>query len=387
MEGISHEAASLAGHLRLGKLVAIYDHNGISLDGPTSLSFTEDVPARFGAYGWRVLHIRDGNDLEQIDAALAEAQISDGRPTIIVCKTHIGFGSPNKQDSQASHGAALGPEETALTKRAYGWPRAAKFLVPDDVAAWARRWSARGSGARRRLGGRDSRHTAQAEPELAAEFERALAGALPDGWDADLPRFGPDDKLATRAAGAKVINAIAARVPELVQGAADLSSSTDTTLKEAGVVTPGSSRDATSTTGCASTRWAQSPTGSRLHGGLRPVASTFLMFFDYMKNTIRLAALMEIPSIFVFTHDSIALGEDGPTHQPVEHLAALRAIPNLVTIRPADGNETAAAWRVAMERTDGPTVLVLSRQALPTLDGPADVARGAYVVADGTTAS
>ena len=381
MEGISHEAASLAGHLGLGKLVAIYDHNGISLDGPTSLSYTEDVPARFAAYGWRVLHIRDGNDLEQIDAALAEAKISDGRPTLIVCKTHIGFGSPNKQDSQASHGAALGPEETALTKLAYGWPLEPTFLVPDDVAAWAPEMVARGAELADAWAERFAAYR-EAEPELAAEFERALAGVLPDGWDADLPRFGPDDKLATRAAGAKVINAVAARVPELVQGAADLSSSTDTTLKEAGVVHPGEFQGRNLYYGVREHAMGAITNGLTLHG-LRPVASTFLMFFDYMKNTIRLAALMEIPSIFVFTHDSIALGEDGPTHQPVEHLPALRAIPNLVTIRPADGNETAAAWRVAMERTDGPTVLVLSRQALPMLDGAADVARGAYVVADG----
>ncbi len=381
MEGISHEAASLAGHLGLGRLVAIYDHNGISLDGPTSLSYTEDVPARFAAYGWRVLHIRDGNDLDQIDAALAEARISDGRPTLIVCKTHIGFGSPNKQDSQAAHGAALGPEETALTKQAYGWPLEPTFLVPDDVAAWAPEMVARGKELADAWAERFAAYR-EGEPDLAAEFERALAGVLPDGWDADLPRFGPDDKLATRAAGAKVINAVAARVPELVQGAADLSSSTDTTLKEAGVVHPGEFQGRNLYYGVREHAMGAITNGLTLHG-LRPVASTFLMFFDYMKNTIRLAALMEIPSIFVFTHDSIALGEDGPTHQPVEHLPALRAIPNLVTIRPADGNETAAAWRVAMERTDGPTVLVLSRQGLPTLDGAADVARGAYVVADG----
>ena len=382
MEGISHEAASFAGHLKLGKLIVIYDDNGISLDGPTSLSFTEDVPARFAAYGWRVLHINDGNDLAEIDAALAAAQESDGRPTLIDCKTHIGFGSPNKQDSHASHGAALGPEEAAATKRAYGWPEDAKFLIPDDVAVWAPAMIERGAAF---AAGWTTRFAAyrDAEPELATEFGRALAGELPDGWDADLPRFGPEDKLATRAAGAKAINAVAARVPELVQGSADLSSSTDTTLKERGVVTPHDFSGRNLYYGVREHAMGAITNGLTLHGGLRPVASTFLMFFDYMKNTIRLAGLMEIPSIFVFTHDSIALGEDGPTHQPVEHLAALRAIPNIVTIRPADGNETAAAWRIAMERADGPTVLVLSRQALPTLDGPADVARGAYVVADG----
>ena len=383
MEGISHEAASIAGHLKLGKLIAIYDDNGISLDGPTDLSLSDDVAMRFAAYGWRVLHIADGNDLGQIDAALATAQESDGRPTLIICTTHIGFGSPNKQDSHASHGAALGPEETIATKRAYGWPEDAQFLVPDEVAAWTPHMIQRGNelaGAwRDRFAAYRSAH-----PDLAGEFERATAGELPDGWDTDVPAFGPDDAPATRAAGAKVINAIAGRMPELVQGAADLSSSTSTDLKKLGVVSAGSFAGRNLYYGVREHAMGAITNALTLHGGLRPVASTFLMFFDYMKNTIRLAALMEIPSIFVFTHDSIALGEDGPTHQPVEHLAALRAIPNVVTIRPADGNETAAAWRVAIERTDGPTVLVLTRQGLPTLDGPADVARGAYVVADGT---
>jgi transketolase len=382
MEGISHEAASIAGHLGLGKLIAIYDSNGISLDGPTSLSFTEDVPARFTAYGWRVLHIDDGNDLDVIDAALREAAASDGRPTLVVCRTHIGFGSPNKQDNHSSHGSPLGPDEAAATKRAYGWPEDAEFLIPDGVAAWAGEMTDRGRLAQAAWQERFAAYRA-ANPDLAADFERAVSGELPADWDADLPRFGPDDKLATRAAGARIVNALGGRVPELVQGSADLSSSTDTTLKERGVVGPGDFSGRNLYYGVREHAMGAITNGLTLHGGLRPVASTFLMFFDYMKNTIRLAGLMEIPSVFVFTHDSIALGEDGPTHQPVEHLPALRAIPNVVTIRPADGNETAAAWRVAMRREDGPTVLVLTRQALPTLDGPADVERGAYVVADG----
>jgi transketolase len=383
MEGISHEAASFAGHLRLGKLVAIYDSNEISLDGPTSLTFTEDVPARFAAYGWRVLRIDDGNDLEQIDAVLADAREGgDGRPTLVVCRTHIGYGSPNKQDSHASHGAALGAEEAAATKRAYGWPEDARFLVPDEVAAWAPEMIARGRARHEEWEARRAAHR-QAHPDLAAEFDRVGLGALPDGWDAGLPAFGPDDRLATRAAGSRVLNALAAALPEIVQGAADLASSTDTTIKGAATVTADDFAGRNIYYGVREHAMGAITNALALHGGLRPVASTFLMFFDYMKNTIRLAGLMEIPSVFVFTHDSIALGEDGPTHQPVEHLPALRAIPNVVTIRPADGNETAAAWRVAAERTEGPTVLVLTRQALPTLDGPADVARGAYVVADG----
>ncbi len=383
MEGISHEAASIAGHLKLDKLIAIYDDNGISLDGPTTLSFGDDVPGRFAAYGWRVLHIEDGNDLAQIDDALTRAQESDGRPTLIVCTTHIGFGSPNKQDTSSVHGSALGPEETVLTKRAYGWPEDAQFLVPDEVGAWTLHMVDRGDELVANWNARFDVYRA-ALPQLAEEFERVIEGKLPEGWDAEIPTFGPDDKPATRAAGNKVINAIAARLPELVQGAADLSSSTDTTLKDMGVVSAGEFSGRNLYYGVREHAMGAITNGLTLHGGFRPVASTFLMFFDYMKNTIRLAALMEIPSIFVFTHDSIALGEDGPTHQPVEHLAAIRAIPNVVMIRPADGNETAAAWRVAIERTDGPTVLVLTRQGLPTLDGPADVARGAYVVADGT---
>ncbi len=382
MEGISHEAASIAGHLKLGKLIAIYDSNHISLDGPTSLSFSEDVPARFGAYGWRVLHIEDGNDLVQIDAALAEAMASDGRPTLIVCRTHIGYGAPTKQDTQKAHGSPLGPEEAAAAKRAYDWPADQPFLVPDEVAAWQDEMRHRGAEAEAAWSEAFEAYRA-AEPELAATLERTLAGDLPDDWADALPVFGPDDKPATRAASGQVLNAVAGELPELVQGAADLSSSTDTTLKAFGTVTADDFGGRNLYFGVREHAMGAIANGITLHGGFRPIVSTFLQFYDYMKNTVRLAALMEIGSIFVYTHDSIALGEDGPTHQPIEHLAALRAVPNLVTIRPADGNETAQAWRVALERSDGPTVLVLTRQGLPTLPGTADVARGAWVVADG----
>ena len=382
MEGISHEAASLAGHLKLGKLIAIYDHNNISLDGPTDLSFSEDVGARFGAYNWRVLHITDGNDLAMIDAALADAQNSDGRPTLIICKTHIGYGAPTKQDTQKAHGSPLGAEEAAAAKRAYGWPEDQPFLVPAEVDAWKTEMRARGAELEATwTQAFDAYRTA--EPELAALFERVMSGELPDGWEDALPTFGPDDKPATRAASGTVLNAIAARVPELVQGAADLSSSTDTTFKAFGPVTPDDKSGRNIYFGVREHAMGAMVNGMVLHGGLRAVGSTFLQFFDYMKNTVRLAALMEIGSIFVYTHDSIALGEDGPTHQPIEHLAALRAIPGCVTLRPADGNETAQAWKIALERTEGPTVLVLTRQGLPTLPGTPTVERGAWVVADG----
>jgi transketolase len=386
MEGISHEAASLAGFLRLERLVGIYDDNRISLDGPTSLSFGEDVPARFEAYGWRVLRVPDGNDLAAIDAALARAARPDGRPTLVVCRTHIGYGSPNKQDTAAAHGAPLGEDEVAATKRAYGWPEHPPFLVPDDVAAWAREMVER--GRRHEEAWRERMEAYAAEhPGEAEEFARVTAGELPEGWEAALPRFAPGESLATRASAGKVLNALAAVVPELVQGAADLSTSTSTNLADQGVVAPGDYSGRNIYFGVREHAMGAMTNGIAAHGGLRPACATFFTFSDYMKNTIRLAALMRLPSIFVFTHDSVGLGEDGPTHQPIEHLAALRAIPGLVTIRPADAREAAAAWAVALGRTHGPTALVLSRQALPTLDGPADVGRGGYVLADGDDAA
>jgi transketolase len=383
MEGISHEAASIAGFLRLERLIGIYDDNRISLDGPTSLAFAEDVPARFAAYGWRVLRVDDGNDLAAIERALSEGQEPDGRPTLIVCRTHIGYGAPTKQDTAAAHGSPLGPEETAAAKRAYGWPEAPTFLVPDEVAAWAGELTERGrelvDAWRERMAAYAAAHPAEAE-----ELARVGEGRLPEGWDRVAPRFPPGESLATRAAGGAVMNAFAATVPELVQGAADLSSSTSTTLKDMGVVEPGAYAGRNLYYGVREHAMGAITNGIAAHAGLRPVCSTFFTFSDYMKNTIRLAALMGLPSIFVYTHDSVGLGEDGPTHQPIEHLAALRSIPGLVTIRPADATETAAAWRVAIGRTGAPTALVLTRQALPTLPGGAPpVERGAYVLADG----
>ncbi len=383
MEGISHEASSIAGFLRLDKLVGIYDDNHISLDGPTSLSFGEDIPARFGAYGWRVLRVADGNDTEELAARFSEAAVSDGRPTLICCHTHIGFGSPNKHDSSSAHGSPLGPEEVALTKKAYGWPEDAQFLVPEGVAEWAPEMIARGNIREAAWDAKFASY-ATAFPSEAAELTRRIAGTLPDGWDGGLPRLETDAKpVATRSAGKAALNAVAALVPELVGGAADLASSTNTVITDGGEVVPGDFAGRNIHFGVREHAMGAIVNGLNAHGGLRAYGSTFMTFSDYMKNTLRMAALMELPSIFVYTHDSIALGEDGPTHQPVEQLAGLRAIPGLVTLRPADANETAAAWRVAIARTHGPTVLVLSRQALPILGGSADVSRGAYVLDPG----
>jgi transketolase len=382
MEGISHEAASFAGFLGLERLVGVYDDNHISLDGPTSLSFGEDVPARFGAYGWRVLRVDDGNDVEAIDAALAEAAEPDGRPTLIACRTHIGYGAPNKQDTSSAHGSPLGDDEVAAAKRFYGWPEDARFLVPDEVAAWRDEMVSRGRELQARwLELMDAYR--QDHPAEAAELERVVAGRLPDGWEQAVPVFEPGEKIATRASAGKAMNALAPAVPELVQGAADLSSSTSTTLKDMGVVARGDYAGRNVYYGVREHAMGAITNGLAAHGGLRPTSATFFTFSDYMKNPIRLAALMRLPSVFVFTHDSVGLGEDGPTHQPIEHLAALRAIPDLVTIRPADANEAAGAWRVALGRTGAPTALVLSRQGLPTLPGPLPVERGAYVLEDG----
>ncbi len=382
MEGISQEAISLAGHLRLGKLIAIYDDNKISLDGPTSLSFTEDVAARFVAAGWRVLHIADGNDIIEIDARLTEAGISDGRPTVVVTRTNIGFGSPTKHDSSSAHGSPLGADEVAATKRAYGWPEEPAFLVPEGVAAWAGELSRRGT-EHENVWNTEHAAWAQANPEDAAQWARMLTGELPAGWRSALPEFAPGEKIATRVSSGKVINALASAVPELIQGAADLSGSTNTTISDSSDVTADDFSGRNLRFGVREHAMGAITNALAAYGGLRPVCSTFLTFSDYMKNTIRLAGLMRIPSILVYTHDSVGLGEDGPTHQPVEHLAGLRAIPNNVVIRPADARETAAAWAVALERRDGPTTLVFSRQGLPTMDGPADVAHGAYVVRPG----
>jgi transketolase len=382
MEGISAEAASLAGHLRLGRLIYLYDDNRVSLDGPTDLSFTEDVLARFAAYGWHTQRVEDGNDLEAVARAIAAAQ-ADPRPSLIAVRTHIGYGSPNKQDTAKAHGAPLGPEEVRLTKRAYGWPEEAEFLVPPEALARFREAVARGEAWEREYEALRARY-AQVYPEEARQFEAAVAGELPAGWQERLPRFGPDDAAATRAHFGTVLNALAPVVPTLLGGSADLASSNETTIKGSPAFAPGERSGRNIYYGVREHAMGAAMNGMALFGGVRPFGGTFLTFSDYMRASIRLAALQELPVIYVFTHDSIGLGEDGPTHQPVEHLAALRAMPGLVVLRPADGNETAAAVAIALERREGPTALVLTRQKVPALT-PADgaverVRRGAYVL-------
>jgi transketolase len=307
MEGISHEAASIAGFLGLEKLIGLWDDNHISLDGPTSLSFGEDVPARFAAYGWRVIRVEDGNDAAAIDDAMARASVPDGRPTLIACRTHIGFGSPNKQDTSSAHGSPLGPDEVAATKRAYGWPEDARFLVPGEVAAWAGELVDRGREAQSEWQGRLAAY-ATAFPAEAAELARVSAGELPTGWQDAAPSFVVGESIATRASAGKAMNAFAAAVPELIQGAADLSTSTSTDLKGMGAVSRGDFAGRNIYYGVREHAMGAITNGIAAHGGLRPVCSTFFTFSDYMKNTLRLAALMRLPSIFVFTHDSIALG-------------------------------------------------------------------------------
>jgi len=385
MEGVSSEAASLAGHLRLGRLVWIWDDNRITIEGGTDLSFSENVPARFEAYGWRVLEVEDGNDLDALSATLEAAAADDGRPTLVRVRTHIAWGAPTKQDSASAHGAPLGAEEVRATKQAYGWPEDEAFLVPPEALARCREAVARGADAHR---GWQASFDAWAEnqPDLARDWRRRLDRKLPDGWTDALPVFNADGaKIATRAASGKVLGALAAVLDELVGGSADLAPSNKSLIDGGGDLLADTPGNRNLRFGIREHAMGAVLNGLSLHGGIRPYGATFLVFSDYMRPAIRLAALMEQPVIYVFTHDSIWVGEDGPTHQPVEHILALRTIPGLVVMRPADANETAAAWRVAVERTTGPTALLLSRQGLPVLEeasefGADGVARGAYVL-------
>jgi transketolase len=385
MEGLSAEAASLAGHLGLGKLVWIWDDNRITIEGATSLAFSEDVPARFAACGWRVLEVADANDLEALAAAFAAAAAADGRPTLVRVRSHIAWGAPTKQDTADAHGAPLGADEVKAAKRAYGWPEDASFRVPPEALERCREAAARGTAARRRwLATRTA--WAAAEPEAAAELERRLARRLPPGWEAALPAFDEGAKVATRAASGTVLNALATRLPELVGGSADLAPSTKTLIKGARDLSAAEPGGRNLHFGIREHAMGAVLNGLALHGGLRPYGATFLVFADYMRPAIRLAALMKQPVVYVFTHDSVWVGEDGPTHQPVEQLLSLRAIPGLTVLRPADANETAAAWRLALERSTGPTALCLSRQGLPALAGAREhagegVPRGAYQLA------
>jgi transketolase len=383
MEGVASEAASLAGHLKLGKLTFIYDDNRITIDGSTSLSFSEDVGRRFEAYGWRVLRVDDGNDLTAIDTALAAAKAETERPTLIVLTTVIADPAPTKRNTSETHGAPLGAEEVRKTKAILGWPEDEQFVVPEAARLDMDR---RAQGTVLESAWHAAfEHYRAAHPADAAEYVRWMAGELPAGWDKDLPVF-PADKGAveTRKASAAVFQALSTRLGNLVGGSADLAGSTGIQQKSGGAFGPGTS-GVTVHWGVREHAMGAALNGLAAHGGIRPVGSTFLVFFDYMKPSIRLAALMGLPVIFVGTHDSIGLGEDGPTHQPIDQLPMLRAIPNLVTLRPGDANETREAWKVAVSRRDGPTALVLTRQKVPTLDGTrfaseAGVAKGGYVV-------
>ncbi len=383
MEGVASEAASLAGHLGLGKLVYLYDANHISIAGSTDLAFSEDVGARFAAYGWHVQRVADGNDLDAIDAALRAARNESDAPSLIVVRSHIGYGSP-KQDTAAVHGSALGEEAWRATREKLGWPQDRMFYVPERASAHMRERGLLGRDLRQSWEAALDRYQA-AFPEPAAELARVLRGQRPEGWQSKLPVFVPaDGPVATRNAGGTVLNALAGTLPELFGGSADLAPSTKTLIEEGGDFSRTERGGRNLRFGVREHAMLAAVNGMALHGGVRPYGSTFLIFSDYARPAIRLGALMGVPAVYVFTHDSIGLGEDGPTHQPVSQLLALRAIPGLVTLRPADANETVAAWRLALEH-DGPVALALSRQKLPVLEHDpgtiaAGVARGAYVL-------
>jgi transketolase len=402
MEGASAEAASLAGHLKLGKLIYLYDDNHITLSAATHITFTEERAMRFAAYGWHTQTVENGNDLSAIDRALRAAQAEKERPSLILVRTHIGYGSPHKQDTFEAHGSPLGQEEVKLTKQALGWPIDPPFYTPEKALAHFRLAVENGKRAEAEWNARVSVYL-KAFPNLAREFQQGLAGELPKGWDTDIPIFAADPKgMATRVASGKVLNSIDPKLPSLIGGSADLDPSTHTALTAMGDF-ENPSDESGNLQGSTGGGWSyvgrnlhfgvrehamgSIANGLAVHGGVIPFTATFLIFSDYMRPPIRLAALMEQRVIFVFTHDSIALGQDGPTHQPVEQLASLRAIPHLIVIRPCDANETAVAWRVAIETRDRPVALVLTRQDVPTLDrahyAAADgLRRGAYVLAD-----
>jgi transketolase len=386
MEGISAEAASMAGHLKLGKMIYLYDDNNISIDGHTDLAFTEDRAKRFDAYGWHVQMVADGNDVEAIDAAIQKAK-ADERPSIIMCRTVIGYGLPTRAGTAKAHGEPPGDAELNGAKVAAGWPLEPHFYIPEDVLAHFRESVTRGAKFQAEWQARFDTYRA-ALPEKAAELARRMRGELPKDWDANLPVFPADEKgMASRAASGKALNAIAASVPELLGGSADLAPSNNTKLEGTPAFQYETPEGRNFHFGVREHAMGAVVNGMTYHGGLRPFGATFLVFADYMRPPMRIAALSHLPSIFVFTHDSIGVGEDGPTHQPVEHLASLRAIPNLTVIRPADANETVEAWKAAMLNQHGPTALILTRQNLPTLNRElfseaALLHKGAYVLSD-----
>jgi transketolase len=402
MEGVAHEAASLAGHLKLGKLIYLYDDNRICLAGSTDLSFSEDRAKRFSALGWHTIAVEDGNNLDTIESAILEAKAEPLRPSLILVRTHIGYGSPHKQDSFEAHGAPLGAEEVKATKQNLGWPLDPPFHVPEEALSHFRRSADRGSKVESDWNGMFAEYS-KSYPELAQEFQRTMRGDLPGDWAAAIPSFPADAKgIATRAASGKVINAIGSKLPILIGGSADLNPSTKTVINGAGdFQNPG--LDSVSTQGKSGGVWGYEgqnihfgvrehamgsiANGMAAHGGIIPYTATFFVFSDYMRPPMRLASLMDLGVTFVFTHDSIGVGEDGPTHQPIEHLAALRSIPGLIVIRPCDANETAVAWRMAVESRRQPVALILTRQELPTIDralygSPEGLRQGAYVLAD-----
>jgi transketolase len=400
MEGITHEAASLAGHLRLGKIVYFYDQNHISLAGGTDLCFTEDVAARFEAYGWHTREVPDGNDIADIALAIEEAQKEQYRPSLLLCRTHIGYGSPKKQDSFEAHGSPLGEDELQAAKKALGWPTMEKFFLPPAAVAHFRESLAKGAEAQNQWKAKLEEYKKEF-PEDAAEFERIVAGKLPENWAADLPKWKPTDKpVATRAAGGQILNALANKIPNIIGGSADLNPSTNTGMKGLGDFQPAES-GGPGTQGAVGGPWdyagrnvafgvrehamGAAVNGMAAHGGVLPFSATFLVFSDYMKPAIRLGALSRLKAFYVFTHDSIAVGEDGPTHEPIEQLAGLRAIPQLTVFRPADATETAEAWAFAMTN-ENPTLFALTRQAVPHLERSRakdpGVARGAYILSE-----
>jgi transketolase len=390
-EGISSEAGSIAGHQHLGKLIVLYADNHITIEGSTELTFTEDRMARFAAFGWHVQRVEQSNDVEAVACALTNARAETGRPSLIAVRTHIGFGSPHKQDTAAAHGEALGVEEVRLTKEAMDWPVSPSFYIPEEALEHLRRAVARGSAAQADWDSRFKAFAAQ-YPDLAAEFQRVIDGHLPNDWGAGLPIFAPaDGPMATRVASGKVIEILGARLPEMMGGSADLGPSTHTNIDGAGNFEPENWAGRNMHFGIRENAMGAILNGMALHRGLIPYGGTFFVFSDYMRPPMRLAAMNELPVIYIFTHDSIGMGEDGPTHQPVEQLVGLRSIPGMVVLRPADANETVAAWRIAIGRRQGPVALVLTRQGVPVLDlnlypaVPTGVRSGGYILADSPT--
>jgi transketolase len=400
MEGVTQEAASLAGHLRLGKLIYLYDHNHISLAGTTSLTFTEDVAKRFDAYGWHTVQVEEGNDVEEVSKAIEEARNETRRPSLILVRTHIGYGSPKKQDTFEAHGNPLGEDELLAAKKALGWGSNEKFYLPDDSVKFFRKVGEKGGKTQSEWQKRFDAYK-KAFAKEGAELETFISGKLPENWKADLPKWKPDDKpIATRAAGGQVMNALAKHFQNLIGGSADLNPSTNTALKGEGDFQP-PEFGGPSSAGAVGGVWGYAGrnvafgvrehamgaavNGMAAHGGVLPFSATFLVFSDYMKPAIRLGALSKLKAFYVFTHDSVGVGEDGPTHEPIEQIAGLRAIPELVVLRPADATETAEAWAVALQR-NGPTLFALTRQNVPHLDRSKakniDVSKGAYIMAE-----